>query len=334
MDTPKKSTRQFSLERFEKPSEHSSSTNGGRIDNEPDKNTGHLSGESSIKDISNTNDKKTKKESTAGSGRLPGDSSTKDTTKADSNGPLASHISSLKSGLSRVGQYFNSSSGGADSEKSAQGNGPEAQPNDSKHSRVCNHLHGHPPGSSQDAESGGHVCVLDPEPMADESAATREKHNKVADHTGHDELIGVIHPADCEEHPDAKAEHLVADNPRLGRMIAVYQKIEAKQKEVMDKLSKSNEDKEQKERVKREKQEAKEKKAREKLERREKRARERQERVARRLQEKRERANRATQKPESLRSTGGTDGTTESSSSLLPILPPLSITSAPMGPHG
>ncbi|KAK8060213.1 hypothetical protein PG996_010143 [Apiospora saccharicola] len=317
MDTYKKSAREVSLERFEKPSEHSSNANGENPDKGLTKTTGHLSGESSTKDSSKTNGEKTENQSTGGSERFPGDSSTKDSTKADSNGPLVSHISSLaKSGLTRVGHYFHASSGDADSEESIRGDGPEPRPNDKKHSRACKYSHGHPPGSSPDAVSEGHVCVLDPEPMTEESGATREKQKKVADHTGQDEVIGVIHPADCEEHPDAKAEHLVADNPRLGKMIAVYQKIEAKQKEVMEKLSKSEEDKERKERVKQEKQEAKEKKHRERHERREQRAREKQERAERRAQEKQERAKRAAEKRESLGTTGGTDGTTD----LLPTI--------------
>ncbi|KAK8080446.1 hypothetical protein PG997_008264 [Apiospora hydei] len=179
----------------------------------------------------------------------------------------------------------------ANSDESTQGKGPDPQPKNTRNHHVCEYFHEHSPEASQDAGSGKHICVLDPEPLADEPESTREKQKKDHGHAGHDEVVGVIHQADCEEHPEATEEHLVADNPRLGKMIAVYQKIEAKvgrseeEKEKRARAkSEAKEEKEQKERAKRE---AKEKKARERQERKEKRAQEKQERRAEREKQRR-----------------------------------------------
>ncbi|KAK8042542.1 hypothetical protein PG994_013025 [Apiospora phragmitis] len=240
------------------------------------------------KDNSNVNGKKTDKETTKSNGRLPGESP-------------------LKPESARLGLHTQPHAEDANSNESAQGKGPEPQPDDTNHLFACKYFHRHPAESSQDVESGGDVCVVDPEPFTDEPESTREKQKQDPEHAGRDEVIGVIHPANCEEHPEAKEEHLVCDNPRLGKMIAVYQKIEAKQQEVMDKMTKKTEEKEQKARVKRE---AKEKKAREKQERREKRALEKQERKAEKAMKRQERQERR-ERQKSRGSTTSMGSTTE-----------------------
>ncbi|KAK7956302.1 uncharacterized protein PG986_005524 [Apiospora aurea] len=241
-DPTKKSFREFSLERFEKPS----SSKGKNADKEPTKSGEQLPGELHV--------------------------------QARSKAP---------------GHHKQPSAEDANSDKSTQGKGPDPQPKNTRNHHVCEYFHEHSPEASQDAGSEKHIFVLDPEPMADEPESTREKQKKDHEHAGHDEAIGVIHQADCEEHPEATEEHLVADNPRLGKMIAVYQKIEAKvgrSEEDKEKRawakSEAKEEKEQKERAKRE---AKEKKALERQERKEKRAQEKQERRAEREKQMRER---------------------------------------------
>ena len=144
---------------------------------------------------------------------------------------------------------------------------------------VCRPFHEHISPDSPNTDGQSHLRKVVPEPLASGPEDAHEKGKNDLQHTEHDTVVAEIHQADCDEHPDTKVEHLVADSPRLGKMMAVYQKIEAKQKQVKDKMTRSKEDKEKKAK---DKQEAKEKKAREKKERKEKRALQRQERRAKR----------------------------------------------------
>ncbi|KAK8119446.1 uncharacterized protein PG998_004072 [Apiospora kogelbergensis] len=121
---------------------------------------------------------------------------------------------------------------------------------------VCRPFHEHISPDSPNTDGQSHLRKVVPEPLASGPEDAHEKGKNDLQHTEHDTVVAKVHQADCDEHPDTKVEHLVADSPRLGKMMAVYQKIEAKQKQVKDKMTRSKEDKEKKAK---DKQEAKEK---------------------------------------------------------------------------
>ncbi|KAK6853134.1 hypothetical protein PG995_009946 [Apiospora arundinis] len=235
------------------------------------------------KDGSKTDGKKTDKESTKSNGRSPGGSSTKGASKTQpsprksQDGVLRPQHPLQRSGSKRSGHSKQATAEDANSDESTQGKESKPEPNGNKQHHVCKPFHEHTSPVSPSSDSQGNLGKLDPEPISAESEHTHGQGKKDPQHIGQNKVVAEVHPAGCDMHPDVKEEHLVTDNPRLGKMMAVYQKIE-------DKI-KSKEDKE--ERAKR-KQEEKEKKAREKKERREKRALEKQERKAQRARRREE----------------------------------------------